>query len=630
MKKFLLLFLLITGLSILVFFSNSCQQNTHSTTHRGHDPWVFRSVLDQKARMVTVALSDSFWIAYDAQHTGLYKVWRSGVKFEGAVYNTAHGPQPTSYGPAYLLNTNTHPWKIIFDGEEITPEVNYLGHKFEGNHVVLSYELNWGNGNQITITEKPELVFNQYGMPGLERTFVTSDIPKGAEILMHTSINSVRSENDIQTNGNLEISNRSSTTIKGVYILQADGVLTLNHNGTTQFTTYFYPEPAIQPQKAMAEQEEAEHPGLVLLEQNDCRTCHNETLKTVGPSYTAIAERYATNAANVNRLANNIINGTSGTWGEAAMTAHPDLTKEDAVKLVSYILTLDGEPPLEEAEEEEAPQYSMADLKPGQGVVISVYMFPENLNEMPEINDNISPVFSGVIPAIHVPEGGFPDQLTNNFYIHAKGYINIPEENNYVFRLISDDGSILTIDDQVVIDHGGLHGPDAKDSELILSAGEHPFTLDYFQSGGGATLSLQWIAHGEDDFTVIPPTAFTFDSTDIQQSEAFVASAGELVDAIPGDGRALASVHPSFTLNTIRPEAFQPKVGGMDFLSDGRLIVSTWDPKGTIYMLENIQESVAKNNPELVTYKIIAQSLAEPLGLKVVDDEIYVLQKHEL
>ena len=102
------------------------------------------------------------------------------------------------------------------------------------------------------------------------------------------------------------------------------------------------------------------------------------------------------------------------------------------------------------------------------------------------------------------------------------------------------------------------------------------------------------------------------------------------MNGIPGDSLPLRDVHPSFDLATVRPSWFEPKVGGMDFLPDGRLLVSTWDPEGSVFVLDNIQESLEENNPEIITVRRIAKGLAEPLGLKVVDGDIYVLQKQEL
>jgi cytochrome c len=94
----------------------------------------------------------------------------------------------------------------------------------------------------------------------------------------------------------------------------------------------------------------------------------------------------------------------------------------------------------------------------------------------------------------------------------------------------------------------------------------------------------------------------------------------------PGHGAALAGVHPSFDLQTIHADDFKPKVGGLAFLPDGRLLVTTWDLVGGVYLLDGVDTG----DTTQITVKRIASGLAEPLGIEVVDGEIYVLQKHEL
>jgi cytochrome c len=96
--------------------------------------------------------------------------------------------------------------------------------------------------------------------------------------------------------------------------------------------------------------------------------------------------------------------------------------------------------------------------------------------------------------------------------------------------------------------------------------------------------------------------------------------------SIPGFGAALMEVHPAFTLQTIRPAKFKPRVGGMAFLPDGRLLVSTWDSIGGVYALEG----VVSGDTQQVRVQQIATGLSEPLGLTTVGDEIFVMQKHEL
>lgn len=81
-------------------------------------------------------------------------------------------------------------------------------------------------------------------------------------------------------------------------------------------------------------------PDFPLIQNSDCNACHAIEAKSIGPSYMAIAERYASHDTTVNRLAAKIISGGSGVWGEYSMSAHPQLPKEDAVKMVEFILSM--------------------------------------------------------------------------------------------------------------------------------------------------------------------------------------------------------------------------------------------------------------------------------------------------
>lgn len=80
--------------------------------------------------------------------------------------------------------------------------------------------------------------------------------------------------------------------------------------------------------------------GKKLMEESDCRSCHAEEKKSVGPSFRDIAERYKGNTESVGILSRKVINGGKGTWGEIAMPAHPKLSEEEASGMISYILSL--------------------------------------------------------------------------------------------------------------------------------------------------------------------------------------------------------------------------------------------------------------------------------------------------
>ena len=72
----------------------------------------------------------------------------------------------------------------------------------------------------------------------------------------------------------------------------------------------------------------------------DCKACHKEVEKSIGPSYTMIATKYEKDSKARAYLTNKIIKGGGGVWGEVAMSAHPDLKQEDAEKIVDWILNL--------------------------------------------------------------------------------------------------------------------------------------------------------------------------------------------------------------------------------------------------------------------------------------------------
>ena len=83
-----------------------------------------------------------------------------------------------------------------------------------------------------------------------------------------------------------------------------------------------------------------EMPGKALIAQSDCLGCHKEQGKLVGPGYSEIALKYQSDEKVISMLADKIIGGGVGNWGEIPMTAHPQITQADAQAMVEYILTL--------------------------------------------------------------------------------------------------------------------------------------------------------------------------------------------------------------------------------------------------------------------------------------------------
>ncbi|MBX2843593.1 MAG: glycosyl hydrolase [Flammeovirgaceae bacterium] len=611
--------------------------NKETKVERPRDVWALRSVLDLKPRMLTLALDNQLWAAYDTQNAALYKLWKGKVNFDGPVYTTAHGPQPTAEGITYMEEPGGNPWIILKEGSSLIPKVIYKGHTTNANNrVALKYKLEYESGKFIFITEKPEFVKGEDGKAGLERKFEVTGQPEGIVLKLDIHLGSIVSEKSYSTDGDFTVKNSSSAAFSGVTVQDINGELTLNPNTTTTLTAFFFEKPNMTTQEEKLKEEEI---VTALFAKSDCNTCHNKEVKTVGPSYVTIAEKYEFSERQVGKLVQKVINGGSGSFGDIPMTPHPNLSGDDAGIMVKYILGLDGEDFQEGGNDiwpdptfelsfsaAEKDKLVSNDIQPG--LAVNIYQY-DILNALPDIKEKDLPIMTGIANAVHAGEDELRSLGLGSYVaIQIKGFINVKEETNVVFRIASDDGSRLTVNEKTVVDNDGNHGVEAKEGETILKKGANSVVLDFYNGVGGQALSLQWLPYGEDDFSVIPPDVFTFSPKDLKQKKAMPKVAEEKVEKpkLPGDGSALVDVHPSFDLTQARPNDFHPKIGGMDFLSDGRIVVSTWDSLGPVYIVDGVQTG----DPAQMSYKMVASGLAEPLGLKVVDDTIFVMQKQEL
>ena len=79
--------------------------------------------------------------------------------------------------------------------------------------------------------------------------------------------------------------------------------------------------------------------GKSLVEGADCLGCHKMDEKMIGPSYKEVSEKYENTPENVEMLAEKIIKGSSGIWGDVPMPAHNGMSKENAKYMAQYILS---------------------------------------------------------------------------------------------------------------------------------------------------------------------------------------------------------------------------------------------------------------------------------------------------
>lgn len=589
--------------------------------------------------MLTAALHEDLFVAYSAETGALYKAWKGDVKLDGAVYTTAHGPQPEAVGKVWLKDTMQRHWFYQSEGTSVVyPEVRYLGHRIKDDQLYLRTSLTDPDGKfTAIISERPEAIINQDGTISLERTFFVEGLPAEVNLKLRLLVDGIPTQNSLQTDGTVDIVNMDEKTFSGLRALTVYGELTLNSTGSTSLRTDFIRYPTLpddyaSDRGALADNRE---PGEKLIERNGCKTCHNTVVKTVGPAYITIAERYPNTTASLEKLTAKVIKGGSGTWGKAAMTPHDHLPPADIRTMVQWVLDMDKDKESTFTEEDPSVLFSSndADALPatgpvttdglGAGVRAEIFPVPDDIVRLDQVAWESTPIHEGIAPTIDFVESEW-GKLSDLFAARFMGYLKIPETSNYLFRLSSDDGSRLLIDGQEIVNNDGLHGPDPRDGEIALAAGNHTLLVEYFERGGGNVLTLEWRSFFSPEWQIVPTENLGYDLAATDATS--LPTPMDRGSIYAGDGTRLIDVHPSYDLTQARPDGFTPKVGGMDFLSDGRLVISTWDAEGAVYLVEGVQTG----DPSQMTTKKIASGLAEPLGLKVVDDTIFIMQKQEL
>jgi cytochrome c len=66
--------------------------------------------------------------------------------------------------------------------------------------------------------------------------------------------------------------------------------------------------------------------------------CHAIDKKLIGPSYKDVALKYANDRNATAKLATKVRDGSVGVWGQIPMPANPQVSADEATKLVSWIL----------------------------------------------------------------------------------------------------------------------------------------------------------------------------------------------------------------------------------------------------------------------------------------------------
>ncbi len=92
------------------------------------------------------------------------------------------------------------------------------------------------------------------------------------------------------------------------------------------------------------------------------------------------------------------------------------------------------------------------------------------------------------------PQPELPD---DGFSVRWDTCMVLDEASVVAFQLISDDGSRLWVDGEVVVDNWGRHGERSRGQDLSMSAGLHHLRVDYFDARHNAMVKLRASLRGE-------------------------------------------------------------------------------------------------------------------------------------
>ncbi|MCY1047262.1 PA14 domain-containing protein [Corallococcus sp. bb12-1] len=93
----------------------------------------------------------------------------------------------------------------------------------------------------------------------------------------------------------------------------------------------------------------------------------------------------------------------------------------------------------------------------------------------------------------------------DTFSARWTGEVLAPVTGTYTFETLSDDGVMLTVNDELLADQWAADGETVMSGTIFLTAGQrYPLSLDYFDQTGPALIQLRWMPPGTTTPVVIP------------------------------------------------------------------------------------------------------------------------------
>jgi cytochrome c len=91
-------------------------------------------------------------------------------------------------------------------------------------------------------------------------------------------------------------------------------------------------------------EQELVDPGLALMRASTCFACHTADSPSAGPAYKSVALKYKEDSTAPERLAQKVLTGGAGVWGQIPMPPHPQHDIEQIRRMVAWVLSLKDNP----------------------------------------------------------------------------------------------------------------------------------------------------------------------------------------------------------------------------------------------------------------------------------------------
>jgi len=131
-------------------------------------------------------------------------------------------------------------------------------------------------------------------------------------------------------------------------------------------------------------------------------------------------------------------------------------------------------------------------------------------NDSPPIPPDTPMVFSIPVATVDQDFDLYPMAgLTEDFVVKYEGYITATESGTANLQCLADDGCIVIIDGSTIINEWWDKGTSGDVYQYTLVPNQSlPFTVWYYENGGGAVVQLRWQLENQ-DWAVVPESVFS-------------------------------------------------------------------------------------------------------------------------